>query len=36
MTIMVPDIVAASDEIRALCVAVVDSLHDVRLLVGGV
>lgn len=29
-TIMVPDIVAPSDEIRALCVAVMDSLHDVR------
>ena len=36
MTIMVPDIVAASDEIRTLCVVVVDSLHDVRRLVGGV
>ena len=30
MTVMVPDMVAASEEIRALCVAVVDSLHDVR------
>ena len=29
-TIMVPDIVAASDEISALCVAVMDSLHDLR------
>ncbi len=30
MTVMVPDIVAVTDEIRALCVAVVESLHDVR------
>ena len=30
MTVMVPDIVAATAEIRLLCVAVVDSLHDVR------
>lgn len=29
-TIMVPDIVAPSDEINALCVAVMDSLHDLR------
>lgn len=29
-TIMVPDIVAPSDEISALCVAVMDSLHDLR------
>ena len=35
MTVMVPDIVAATDEIRTLCVAVVASLHDVRRLVGG-
>lgn len=32
MTVMVPDIVSASDEIRALCVAVVESLHEVRAL----
>lgn len=35
MTVMVPDIVAATAEIRALCVAVVDDLHHVRALVGG-
>ena len=35
MTVMVPDIVAATDEVRALCVAVVASLHDVRRLIGG-
>lgn len=35
MTVMVPDIISATDEIRAMCVAVVDSLHDVRRLVGG-
>ena len=35
MTVMVPDIIRATDEIRAMCVAVVDSLHDVRRLVGG-
>jgi HAD superfamily hydrolase (TIGR01509 family) len=29
-TIMVPDIVAPSDDISALCVAVMDSLHDLR------
>jgi HAD superfamily hydrolase (TIGR01509 family) len=29
-TIMVPDIVAPSDEIRALCAAVMPSLHDLR------
>jgi HAD superfamily hydrolase (TIGR01509 family) len=29
-TIMVPDIVAPSDEITALCVAVMNSLHDLR------
>ena len=29
-TIMVPDIVAPSEEIRALCVAVMNSLHDLR------
>jgi HAD superfamily hydrolase (TIGR01509 family) len=31
-TIMVPDIVAPSDEISALCVAVMDSLHELRAL----
>ncbi len=35
MTVMVPDILTATDEIRAMCVAVVDSLHDVRRIVGG-
>lgn len=35
MTVMVPDIISATDEIRAMCVAVVESLHDVRRLVGG-
>lgn len=29
-TIMVPDIVAPSDEISALCIAVMDSLHELR------
>jgi HAD superfamily hydrolase (TIGR01509 family) len=32
MTVMVPDIVRATDEIRALCVAVADTLHEVRAL----
>lgn len=35
MTVMVPDILTASDEIRAMCVAVVESLHDVRRIIGG-
>jgi HAD superfamily hydrolase (TIGR01509 family) len=35
MTVMVPDILTASDEIRAMCVAVVETLHDVRRMVGG-
>lgn len=35
MTVMVPDIVAATEEIQAMCVAVVESLHEVRRLVGG-
>ena len=30
MTVMIPDMVAATDEIRALCVTVLDSLHDLR------
>lgn len=32
MPVMVPDIVPPSDEIRAMCVAIVGSLHDVRRL----
>jgi HAD superfamily hydrolase (TIGR01509 family) len=32
MTIMVPDLLNATDEMRALSVAIADSLHDVRLL----
>ena len=32
MPIMVPDILPPTDDIRALCIAVVDSLHDVRRL----
>lgn len=32
MTVMVPDILAATDEISALCVTVLDSLHDLRRL----
>jgi len=35
MTVMVPDILTANDEIRALCVAVVETLHDVRRMIGG-
>jgi HAD superfamily hydrolase (TIGR01509 family) len=30
-TIMVPDLIPPTDEVRALCHAVMDSLHDVRL-----
>ncbi len=30
MTIMVPDLLHASDEMRGLCVRIADSLHDVR------
>jgi HAD superfamily hydrolase (TIGR01509 family) len=30
MTIMVPDLLEATDEMRGLCVAVADTLHDVR------
>ena len=29
-TIMVPDLIQPTDEIRALCHAVMESLHDVR------
>lgn len=32
MPVMVPDIVAPTDEIRAMCVAVVDTLHAARAL----
>jgi HAD superfamily hydrolase (TIGR01509 family) len=32
MPVMVPDIVPPSDEIRAMCVAIVGSLHDVQRL----
>lgn len=32
MTVMVPDMLAATDEITGLCVAVLDSLHDLRRL----
>jgi HAD superfamily hydrolase (TIGR01509 family) len=32
MTIMVPDLLEATDEIRSLCVAVSDTLHEVRVL----
>ena len=34
MTVMVPDIVAPSEQIRTLCVAVLPDLHAVRLLLG--
>jgi beta-phosphoglucomutase-like phosphatase (HAD superfamily) len=33
MTIMVPDLLEATEEIEALCVAVAETLHDVRALV---
>jgi HAD superfamily hydrolase (TIGR01509 family) len=33
MTVMVPDIVPATEEIRAMCVVVADDLHEVRKLV---
>jgi HAD superfamily hydrolase (TIGR01509 family) len=32
MTIMVPDLLEATEEMQALCVAVADTLHDVRAL----
>jgi HAD superfamily hydrolase (TIGR01509 family) len=32
MTIMVPDLLQASDEMQSLCVRIADSLHDVRNL----
>jgi hypothetical protein len=30
MTIMVPDLLAATDEMREHCIAIAESLHDVR------
>ena len=35
MTIMVPDLIPPTEEIRGLCTHIVLDLHDVRLLVGG-
>jgi beta-phosphoglucomutase-like phosphatase (HAD superfamily) len=35
MAIMVPDMLPATDELRALCVAVVRDLHDVRAMLDG-
>ncbi len=35
MTIMVPDLLEATEEMQALCVAVKETLHDVRALLGG-
>ena len=32
MAIMVPDMLPATDELRALCVAVVRDLHEVRTM----
>ena len=32
MTIMVPDLLAATDEMRERCIAIAESLHDVRLM----
>jgi HAD superfamily hydrolase (TIGR01509 family) len=34
MTVMVPDLLEATDEMRRLCVAVAASLHDVRIMLG--
>jgi HAD superfamily hydrolase (TIGR01509 family) len=34
MTIMVPDLLHASDEMQGLCVRIADSLHEVRNLLG--
>ena len=34
MTIMVPDLLAANDDMRALTVRIVETLHDVRELIG--
>ena len=36
MTVMVPDLLHASDEMQGLCVRVADSLHEVRDLLGAV
>jgi HAD superfamily hydrolase (TIGR01509 family) len=33
MTIMIPDLLAPTDDIRALCAAIVDDLHTVRALI---
>jgi hypothetical protein len=33
MTIMVPDLLEATEEMRGLCVAVAETLHDVRDLI---
>lgn len=33
MTIMVPDLLEATDEMRSLCVAVAETLHEARILV---
>ena len=35
MTVMVPDLLDATEEMRSLCVHVLDSLHEVRRLIGG-
>jgi HAD superfamily hydrolase (TIGR01509 family) len=35
MTVMVPDLLPATDEITVLCAAVAPSLHDVRLMLEG-
>jgi len=32
MTIMVPDLLEATDEMRGLCITVAQTLHDVRAL----
>jgi HAD superfamily hydrolase (TIGR01509 family) len=32
MTVMVPDLLAATDEMRARCIAIAESLHDVQLM----
>ena len=32
MTVMVPDLLAATDEMRERCIAIAESLHDVRRL----
>jgi hypothetical protein len=33
MTIMVPDLLEATEEMRGLCVAIAQTLHDVRDLI---